>query len=135
MVFYEGQAYEFALTARGTVGARRADGEILAPMPGRVTAVEVSPGEKVSKGQRLLTLEAMKMEHGAGRAVRRDGRRACAEAGAQVAEGAMLAVIEAADVNHLRLIDGVERHRRRDHAHDLHFDRLPLFRWPPAALD
>ena len=39
------------------------DGEIEAPMPGKVTAVEVSQGEKVAKGQRLLTLEAMKMEH------------------------------------------------------------------------
>jgi 3-methylcrotonyl-CoA carboxylase alpha subunit len=32
-------------------------------MPGKVTAVEVSPGQTVTKGQRLLTLEAMKMEH------------------------------------------------------------------------
>ena len=32
-------------------------------MPGKVTAVEVTQGEKVAKGQRLLTLEAMKMEH------------------------------------------------------------------------
>ena len=32
-------------------------------MPGKVTAVEVAAGEKVDKGQRLLTLEAMKMEH------------------------------------------------------------------------
>ena len=40
------------------------DGAIVSPMPGRVTAVEVAAGEKVTKGQRLLTLEAMKMEHG-----------------------------------------------------------------------
>src|SRR5438874_8028900 len=39
------------------------DGEIEAPMPGKVTAVEVSQGQKVAKGQRLLTLDAMKMEH------------------------------------------------------------------------
>ena len=39
------------------------DGAILAPMPGRVTAVEVAAGDVVTKGQRLLTLEAMKMEH------------------------------------------------------------------------
>ena len=32
-------------------------------MPGKVTAIEVSQGEKVVQGQRLLTLEAMKMEH------------------------------------------------------------------------
>ena len=58
-------------------------------MPGRVTAVEVSKGEKVAKGQRLLTLEAMKMEHaltapfdgtvaGAQRRARRAGQRGAA---------------------------------------------------------
>jgi 3-methylcrotonyl-CoA carboxylase alpha subunit len=64
VVFSEGQAFGFDLTARGTVGAAAGDGAILAPMPGKVTSVEVAAGDKVSKGQRLLTLEAMKMEHG-----------------------------------------------------------------------
>ena len=63
-------------------------------MPGKVTAVEVSQGEKVSKGQRLLTLEAMKMEHGL--TAQFDGTVAelSAQAGAQVGEGAVLARIE-----------------------------------------
>ena len=39
------------------------DGAILAPMPGKVIAVEVIKGDVVTKGQKLLTLEAMKMEH------------------------------------------------------------------------
>ncbi|MCB2050377.1 MAG: biotin/lipoyl-binding protein [Novosphingobium sp.] len=43
--------------------ATASDGAILAPMPGRVTAVEVKEGSTVSRGQRLLVLEAMKMEH------------------------------------------------------------------------
>jgi 3-methylcrotonyl-CoA carboxylase alpha subunit len=47
----------------GAVGAA-GDGAILAPMPGRVIAVDVAAGDTVSKGQKLLTLEAMKMEHG-----------------------------------------------------------------------
>jgi len=64
VVFYEGQAYEFGRSSRGSVGAAAGDGAILAPMPGKVTSVEVKQGEKVAKGQRLLTLEAMKMEHG-----------------------------------------------------------------------
>jgi len=64
VAFAEGQAYEFARTARGTVGAGAHDGDIVSPMPGKVTSVEVSMGDKVAKGQRLLTLEAMKMEHG-----------------------------------------------------------------------
>jgi 3-methylcrotonyl-CoA carboxylase alpha subunit len=49
--------------AGGTAGAA-GDGAILAPMPGRVIAVDVAAGDNVTKGQKLLTLEAMKMEHG-----------------------------------------------------------------------
>jgi pyruvate carboxylase len=36
--------------------------QVGAPMPGLVVTVPVSPGEQVAKGQKLLTLEAMKME-------------------------------------------------------------------------
>ncbi len=36
--------------------------ELSAPMPGQVKAVNVNPGEHVTKGQVLLVLEAMKME-------------------------------------------------------------------------
>jgi biotin carboxyl carrier protein len=39
-----------------------AAGELTAPMPGQVRAVNVSEGESVTKGQTLLVLEAMKME-------------------------------------------------------------------------
>ncbi|MBO9575674.1 MAG: acetyl/propionyl/methylcrotonyl-CoA carboxylase subunit alpha [Sphingobium sp.] len=38
-------------------------GAVLAPMPGRIIAVEVCIGQAVTRGQKLLTLEAMKMEH------------------------------------------------------------------------
>jgi 3-methylcrotonyl-CoA carboxylase alpha subunit len=48
---------------RGSHGGAVSDGSILSPMPGRVIAVEVSEGDTVTKGQNLLTLEAMKMEH------------------------------------------------------------------------
>ncbi|KFG89000.1 3-methylcrotonyl-CoA carboxylase subunit alpha [Sphingobium herbicidovorans NBRC 16415] len=44
--------------------AAAGDGAILAPMPGRIIAVSVAQGDKVVKGQKLVTLEAMKMEHG-----------------------------------------------------------------------
>ena len=36
--------------------------QVAAPMPGAVVAVAVKPGEVVAAGQKLLTLEAMKME-------------------------------------------------------------------------
>jgi 3-methylcrotonyl-CoA carboxylase alpha subunit len=47
----------------GSHGGHGGDGAILAPMPGKVIAVEVAAGDAVTKGQKLLTLEAMKMEH------------------------------------------------------------------------
>jgi biotin carboxyl carrier protein len=50
-------------------GARRSGGghhhtagELTAPMPGQVRAVNVSAGDAVTKGQTLLVIEAMKME-------------------------------------------------------------------------
>ena len=95
VAFYEGQAYEFDLSSRGSVGAAAGDGAILAPMPGKVTSVEVSKGEKVAKGQRLLTVEAMKMEHGLVAPFDGVVAELNAKAGAQVQVDAVLAVIEA----------------------------------------
>ncbi len=47
---------------RGGAGQHHAAGELTAPMPGQVRAVNVKEGESVKKGQTLLLLEAMKME-------------------------------------------------------------------------
>ncbi|MFJ7269694.1 biotin carboxylase N-terminal domain-containing protein [Streptomyces sp. NPDC099050] len=48
----------------GLRGAGRAGADTLAaPMPGTVTVVKVTVGEKVAAGQSLLVVEAMKMEH------------------------------------------------------------------------
>jgi 3-methylcrotonyl-CoA carboxylase alpha subunit len=96
VVFAEGQAYEFALGSRGTGTTHGLhDGEIEAPMPGRVTAVEVSAGEKVAKGQRLLTLEAMKMEHALTAPFDGTVAQLSAAAGQQVSEGQLLVKVEA----------------------------------------
>lgn len=43
-------------------GGHHAAGELTAPMPGQVRAVNVREGDAVTKGQTLLVLEAMKME-------------------------------------------------------------------------
>ena len=40
-----------------------AGGSLRAPMPGSILAVLVEPGQRVAKGDPLLKLEAMKMEH------------------------------------------------------------------------
>jgi len=48
----------------GADGALAAgDNAVLTPMPGKVIKVMVSNGEAITKGQPLLILEAMKMEH------------------------------------------------------------------------
>jgi 3-methylcrotonyl-CoA carboxylase alpha subunit len=59
-----------------------------------VTSVEVAAGEAVVKGQRLLTLEAMKMEHGLVAPFDGVVAELSAVAGAQVQVDAVLAVIE-----------------------------------------
>lgn len=61
--FEDGAAFTFTRAAQVGAAADAGSGAILAPMPGRVIAVEVTEGQSVTKGQKLLTLEAMKMEH------------------------------------------------------------------------
>ena len=94
VAFYEGQAYQFELSARGTGTSHGIhDGEIEAPMPGRVTAVEVKQGDTVAKGQRLLTLEAMKMEHALTAPFDGTVAELNAAPGQQVSEGVVLVKI------------------------------------------
>jgi 3-methylcrotonyl-CoA carboxylase alpha subunit len=62
--FDQGYGYRVALhRPRGSGDGAVADGTILSPMPGRIIAVDVAAGDTVTKGQKLVTLEAMKMEH------------------------------------------------------------------------
>ncbi|MBI1244493.1 MAG: ATP-grasp domain-containing protein [Alphaproteobacteria bacterium] len=49
------------LVAADAAGA--GDAKLAAPMPGRIVAVHVAAGESVTRGQKLVVLEAMKMEH------------------------------------------------------------------------
>jgi 3-methylcrotonyl-CoA carboxylase alpha subunit len=81
---------------RGTGTSHGAhDGEIEAPMPGKVTAVEVAAGDKVTKGQRLLTLEAMKMEHALTSPFDGTVSELAAKPGVQVSEGQLLVKVQA----------------------------------------
>jgi len=43
--------------------AEGSDGKLRAPMDGRIVAVKVSAGDKVTRGQTLIVLEAMKIQH------------------------------------------------------------------------
>ncbi|WP_434715201.1 acetyl/propionyl/methylcrotonyl-CoA carboxylase subunit alpha (plasmid) [Rhizobium sp. YTUHZ045] len=65
VLFDAGNAWTIGLPHAGEVEASQGsgDGAILSPMPGLVISVDVAEGDTVAKGDRLLTVEAMKMEH------------------------------------------------------------------------
>ena len=46
-----------------SIGQETKDGGLIAPMPGKVIDLKVEVGSKINKGDTLVVLEAMKMEH------------------------------------------------------------------------
>jgi acetyl-CoA/propionyl-CoA carboxylase biotin carboxyl carrier protein len=81
------------LEAAATAEAR-AGGPVLSPMPGTVTVVEVAEGQQVAAGDRLVVVEAMKMEHVLTAPVDGVVRELRAHAGATVARDAALLTVE-----------------------------------------
>jgi 3-methylcrotonyl-CoA carboxylase alpha subunit len=63
-------------------------------MPGKVIAVDVTEGQSVKEGERLMVLEAMKMEHALTAPFDGTVRELAASAGGQVQVEAVLCVIE-----------------------------------------
>ncbi|PTW49071.1 3-methylcrotonyl-CoA carboxylase alpha subunit [Sphingomonas faeni] len=95
LIVEKGWPHRFsAARSGGNLAGGAADGAILSPMPGRIIAVDVLAGDTVTKGQKLVTLEAMKMEHSLTAPF--DGIVADLNAieGEQVTEGTMLVRIE-----------------------------------------
>ena len=71
-----------------------AEGSLLAPMPAAVMSVAVTEGQQVSKGDIVVVLEAMKMQHTITAPADGVVTELSATAGAQVESGAVLAIIE-----------------------------------------
>ena len=94
VVFDNGQAFGFETETRGSGAAAAGDGAILAPMPGKVIAVDVAMGDSVTTGQRLMVLEAMKMEHALTAPFDGTVTELNASEGGQVQVEAVLAVVE-----------------------------------------
>ena len=69
-----------------------AGGPVRSPMPGTVTLVEVADGQTVTAGDRLVVVEAMKMEHVLTAPVDGVVRDLRAKAGATVAKDAVLLI-------------------------------------------
>jgi propionyl-CoA carboxylase alpha chain len=77
-----------------SVGLEAAAGSLLAPMPGTVVRLGVSVGDAVRKGQTVLWIEAMKMEHRIDAPTDGVVTQLNASVNQQVQVGAVLALVE-----------------------------------------
>jgi acetyl/propionyl-CoA carboxylase alpha subunit len=96
VVFEAGET--FVLSSRppaGSLDEGAGDGRIVSPMPGKVVTVSVAVGDKVARGQALMTLEAMKMEHALVAPFDGEVEALSVSAGDQVSEGVALARLKA----------------------------------------
>ena len=94
-VSYRGRVYNVESSkprARG--GSGGGSGELRAPMPGQIVDVLVEQGAGVTKGQKVLVLEAMKTQQPFTAPFDGTVDKLSVSKGDQVAEGAVLAVIK-----------------------------------------
>jgi len=65
VIFERGDAWAVSPVSHSgqSSGGPASDGALRAPMPGKIVATPAKPGDTVTKGQPVVVLEAMKMEH------------------------------------------------------------------------
>ena len=98
VVFDAGDVFAFtAPRPQGLDEAEAGDGRVVSPMPGRIVAVHAAESDRVAKGQALVTLEAMKMEHSLTAPFDGKVERLTVKVGDQTAEGVILAVLRKED--------------------------------------
>lgn len=99
ILFEKGNAWPVDWPDSATIGSggKPASGAILSPMPGTVTVVAVAPGQNVTAGTRLLTVEAMKMEHSLHSPFDGVVKEINVAAGDRVSEGQSLALVIAGE--------------------------------------
>ena len=95
-VYFE-RGYPFVVSTRMDLQAASStsDGALRAPMPGKIVAAPVKAGEAVTKGQPVIVLEAMKMEHALTAPFDGVAAEINASVGDQVAADAVLALVKA----------------------------------------
>jgi len=89
------ECYLDRLTAQAAAAEAAGDGQVTAPMHGLLRSINVTAGEAVVRGQCLLVLEAMKMQHEVLAGIDGTVVAVRGEAGRQVAAGELLLEIEA----------------------------------------
>ena len=98
VLFEAGAAHEFRRRrASGAGGVGVSDGSLRAPMPGKVVAAPAKAGDAVTKGQSIIVVEAMKMEHALTAPFDGTVEAINFGVGDQVTDGAVLAVVKPAD--------------------------------------
>ena len=75
--------------------AAGSDGKLRAPMDGRIIAVKVAPGEKVVRGQTVVVLEAMKIQHQLKAVLDAEVESIAVQEGQQVANRTVLVTMKA----------------------------------------
>jgi 3-methylcrotonyl-CoA carboxylase alpha subunit len=97
-VWFHAEWYRFErVSAVADALAAAADGTVRAPMPGVILAVRVAQGERVARGQALIVMEAMKMEHTLSAGAAGIVTELRARAGERVRDGEALLKVSTAD--------------------------------------
>jgi biotin carboxyl carrier protein len=95
-VSYRGRTYRIERAGRARHGgATDGGGEARAPMPGQIVEVGASIGDTVELGDRLMVLEAMKMQQPIVSPLKGTVKALHVAKGDQVSEGQVLALVEA----------------------------------------
>lgn len=98
VLYHHGEVFEFGPLVHGGAGSGPAsDGSLRAPMPGKIVAAPARAGDTVAKGQPVVVLEAMKMEHALVAPFDGVVETVGVAVGDQVADGTVLAVVRPAD--------------------------------------
>jgi 3-methylcrotonyl-CoA carboxylase alpha subunit len=93
-VFAGGGSYRLEFEKAAAMEDEDPSGRLVSPLPGSVIQVLVGGGETVAKGQALMIIEAMKMEHTISAPRRGTVKQIYFSKGEQVAEGAQLLEFE-----------------------------------------
>ena len=98
LISLDGRVFEIERgIAEGETAIKAASGSCVAPMPGQIVSVIASEGDQVLQGDRLLVLEAMKMQLPITAPFDGVVEKLSAKQGDQVAEGQEIAVVKAPD--------------------------------------
>ncbi|RYG08702.1 MAG: methylcrotonoyl-CoA carboxylase, partial [Caulobacteraceae bacterium] len=98
VLFEDGAAFEFKRRrVAGPNAGPASDGSLRAPMPGKIVAAPAAAGDTVTKGQPIVVLEAMKMEHALIAPFNGVVESVSVSVGDQVGDGVVLAVVKAAE--------------------------------------